>query len=139
MKQKGFTLVELMVVIVIIGIIAMLAIPNYLRYADRARTSEIAPTLRTINNAIWLDYSETGEWITSAEESDLQTLSITIPESKFFEYNISPGGGQNYRVYAVPKSGVSLYGVNEDDTVYIEDGVRGFAGTGFQPYIPGWE
>ncbi len=49
---KGFTLIELMVVIVIIGMIAAIAIPSYNKVRIRARETEVAKNLSRINEAL---------------------------------------------------------------------------------------
>jgi type IV pilus assembly protein PilA len=61
MNRKGFTLIELMVVIVIIGILAALAIPKFTDASAKAKMSEAPPVLAAFENAQFARIAETGD------------------------------------------------------------------------------
>ena len=65
-NKKGFTLIELMIVVAIIGILAAIAIPNFLRFQARAKQSEARQNLGGIYTAYVSYFSDWNTYPTAA-------------------------------------------------------------------------
>lgn len=93
MKQ-GFTLVELLVVIVILGILVTLAVPAYRNTQERALDKEAASSLRTIQAAEKIYYMEIGVYYDSTGASALDHvknlntyLKLSLPQGNNRNWN----------------------------------------------------
>ena len=56
MRQSGFSLIDLMITVAIIGVLTAIAVPSFLRYQMRARSTEAATNLKAqgIVGVLWL-------------------------------------------------------------------------------------
>jgi type IV pilus assembly protein PilA len=73
--QKGFTLIELMIVVAIIGILAAVALPAYQDYTVRARVTELLLAASSAKTALSEGMQTTGSW--SAKWMSSITISST--------------------------------------------------------------
>ena len=67
---EAFTLVEILIVVVIIGILATVAIPTYFKYVERGYASDAKVQIKNILESSKLYYSETGTW-----PEDVETMN----------------------------------------------------------------
>ena len=73
-KQRGFSLIEIMVVVVIMGILAALVVPNLMNRPDQARAVKAKQDILAIENALELYRLDNGFYPT--EEQGLEALVV---------------------------------------------------------------
>ncbi len=128
MNKNGFTLIEVLVVVIIIGILTSVALPMYTRAIERSRAVEAMSNIKAINDAIYV-YNSLKEQCPNrfsqltvslpATTSALNTNSIT---GKYFTFELDSA-----EAMTIPgtkdSSGSACYGVlakrNEGDYQYI--------------------
>jgi len=70
MKPRGFTLIELLIVVAIIGILAAIAVPNFLNAQIRAKIARTMSDIRTITNATEMLHLDKNLWLIDGNDCD---------------------------------------------------------------------
>jgi len=90
--QKGFTLIELMIVVAIIGILAAIALPSYRDYTTRAQVSEAVDLIGGVKGPLAVYGYENKEWPGLVEtDPDATQINVTLA-GKYSKINNSVQG-----------------------------------------------
>jgi type IV pilus assembly protein PilA len=116
-SKKGFTLIELMIVVAIIGILAAIAIPNFVRFQLKAKSTEGKVNLAGIRTAEEAYFSEFGSYVAAAVTPTDHTA----------------GGTTKQAFTEVANGGFGIIGWAPEGQVFFRYGVavNGAAGTAY--------
>jgi type IV pilus assembly protein PilA len=82
-KKEGFTLIELMIVVAIIGILAAIAIPAFINYVKRSKTSEAGANLKSLfqGAAVYYESENWGQGMVTAGGTAAASTHCTIADA----------------------------------------------------------
>ena len=137
-NNKGFTLVELMVVIVIIGVLAALAIPKFSEASTKAKMSEIPTVISSWDHAVLARIAEVGE-----VPGNVDDLVFSPMPSKWFSFDMSGGGATDAVYTGSVKTGKSVGPYDDSDdgatsTIDDQSDVVHALGDFAAKYLPNW-
>ncbi len=110
-RKNGFTLVELMVVIAIIGILTAIAFPSYQNYLKKSRREDAKGALMGLANAMERHFTETNSYqkaaVGNADTGTPRIYSATSPidgDTPYYDLRIMAATQTTYRIRATPIS-----------------------------------
>ena len=123
LSSKGFSLIELMIVVVVIGILAAVTIPAYFNHIMRARQADAYHNMLDIKAAQEMYYSLNNTYegpssLEGASSTFRALLNFSYSDTTYYAYSISDTAGGGYTALA---TGSSDYSKLDGNVIRIRD------------------
>jgi type IV pilus assembly protein PilA len=102
-RESGFTLVELLVVMLILGLLAAIAIPSFFNQRDKAKDADAKASVRTAQTAIETYATDNNGAYTGATVTELRTIEQTLNDANL-QLPVAPTA-DTYTVQATSTTG----------------------------------
>ncbi|WP_424245062.1 prepilin-type N-terminal cleavage/methylation domain-containing protein [Elusimicrobium posterum] len=101
LSKKGFTLIELMVVVLIIAVLAGIAVPQYTSSIEKARATEAIVNAKAIQDSFNRYYAQRERYPSGTTEERLKALDINVELPKYFSIHIYSSSTVNGSVQGI--------------------------------------
>jgi len=110
-RNVGFTLIEVMIVVVVIGILSAIAYPSYQEYVRKARRADAQANLMELAQFMERHYTAQGGYLASGNSGASPTLPFTeAPKdggTKYYDLSLSAATASAYTLQAAPKGAMA--------------------------------
>lgn len=126
-SQSGFTLIELMIVVIIAGILAAIAYPSYSQYVTKSKRSAAESFMLTVANKQEQYMLDARSYATT-----LSALGLTTPTDVAANYSIALSGvtSTTYTITATPSGTQQANDTKCANLTLNQTGAKGISGTG---------
>jgi len=97
-KRGGFTLMELIIVVIIISVLASVAFPQFLAQIEKARMGEATTTMQSIRDAELAEFASSGAYTATfpisvdIDGDSIVDVTMALPSSENFAYTVNGAG-----------------------------------------------
>ena len=111
-KNTGFTLIELMITVAVIGILAAVAYPSYIDYLIRASRSAAQSFMLDASNKEEQYLLDARTYLAVADNASFSSIGLTVPSevTRFYNLSVASVTASTYTIQAAPIAGTRQAG-----------------------------